>query len=78
MRESWSGSLFRKLLAIGIFGQLFIQTVINIGMNLGLVPITGITLPLVSFGGSSIVATCIGLGFIDSFKRVGKAPIAIK
>jgi len=36
---------------------LFIQIFINIGMNLGLVPITGVTLPLVSYGGSSIVAT---------------------
>ncbi len=46
----------------GLFLALFIETVIHIGMNLGLLPITGIPLPLVSAGGSSLIATMIGLG----------------
>ncbi|OGG16246.1 hypothetical protein A3D77_02180 [Candidatus Gottesmanbacteria bacterium RIFCSPHIGHO2_02_FULL_39_11] len=54
---------------LGLFSQLFIQIVINIGMNMGLLPITGITLPLISYGGSSIISTFIGLGFLISIKR---------
>lgn len=46
----------------GLFLTLFIETLIHIGMNLGLFPITGIPLPLVSAGGSSLIATMIGLG----------------
>jgi rod shape determining protein RodA len=70
---------FGKLLCIGIFSQLFIQVFINMGMNLGLLPITGITLPLVSYGGSSIISTCIGLGMVVSVLRSSKLrnPIVI-
>lgn len=70
---------FGRLLCIGIFSQLFIQVFINMGMNLGLLPITGITLPLVSYGGSSIISTCIGLGMVASVLRASKMrnPIVI-
>lgn len=50
------------LLSFAVF--VFIQTAINIGMNIGIVPITGITLPLLSYGGSSILAFCVGLGLV--------------
>jgi len=46
----------------GLFLTLFVETLIHIGMNLGLLPITGVPLPLVSAGGSSLIATMIGLG----------------
>lgn len=67
-----SNSNFGKLVTIGIFAQLFIQVFINIGMNLGLVPVTGITLPLVSSGGSSIISTFIGLGLVSSVDSLNK------
>ncbi|MBI3396925.1 rod shape-determining protein RodA [Candidatus Woesebacteria bacterium] len=51
----------RNFLA-GLFATLFLQTVIHVGMNIGLLPITGVPYPLVSAGGSSLVATMIGLG----------------
>uniref|UniRef100_A0A7C4RAM4 Rod shape-determining protein RodA n=1 Tax=candidate division CPR3 bacterium TaxID=2268181 RepID=A0A7C4RAM4_UNCC3 len=70
---------FGKLICIGIFSQIFIQVFINMGMNLGLLPITGITLPLLSYGGSSILGTCVALGMVVSIMRNTKSrsPIVI-
>jgi rod shape determining protein RodA len=53
----------------GIFGLIFGQVIINIGMNLGLVPVTGIPLPLVSYGGSSLLSTMISLGMVVNIGR---------
>ncbi|MBI3313449.1 MAG: rod shape-determining protein RodA [Candidatus Omnitrophica bacterium] len=55
-----------KLLVAGIAAVIFSQLFINIGMTVGLMPITGITLPLVSYGGSSLVMTAIALGLVLS------------
>lgn len=52
----------------GVFLTLFSQTVVHIGMNMGILPITGITLPLVSAGGSSLLATMAMLGMVLSAK----------
>jgi rod shape determining protein RodA len=46
------------------------QTIFNLAMVLGLAPTTGITLPLLSYGGSSILATCLGLGLVQSIWRL--------
>ena len=50
-------SYFGVLIAGGIVAMLAFQAVINLGMNLGLMPVTGITLPLISYGGSSVLGT---------------------
>lgn len=55
---------FGRLLAVGIVTLLATQTIINAGMTVGLVPITGITLPLMSYGGSSLLFTCLALGLL--------------
>lgn len=52
------------LFITGYFTQLITHVVINVGMNMGIVPITGITLPFVSYGGSSLLASLIGLGLV--------------
>lgn len=57
---------FSQMIVIGVFSMLFFQIFVNIGMNLGLLPITGITLPLVSAGGSSMLATMIALGLVHN------------
>lgn len=58
------------LLCLGI--MTFVQVVINIGMNLGLMPITGITLPLISYGGSSIVSYLFSLGIAFQIMQKNK------
>ena len=55
---------FGRLLAVGIVTLLAAQTMINVGMTVGLVPVTGITLPLVSYGGSSLLFTSLELGLV--------------
>ncbi len=58
-----------RLLLVGVFAYLTFQTVINIGMNIGIAPVTGVTLPLISYGGSSILATAMSLGLAASAMR---------
>ena len=53
---------YLKLLAMGISKSLFVQVFINIGVVIGLLPVTGITLPIISYGGSSLVLTLMFLG----------------
>ena len=62
---------FGRLIALGIFTILTVQILINIGMNLGMIPITGLTLPLISYGGSSLVATMISLGIVVNIAVIG-------
>lgn len=68
----FASSRFNYLVVLGVLGMLFFQIIVNIGMNIGLLPITGITLPLLSYGGSSMLTTLICLGFIASVARFGK------
>ena len=58
--------LFGRLLAIGIAAMLFAQSFVNIGMNVGLMPVTGITLPLVSLGKNSLLVTLVAIGILLS------------
>lgn len=55
---------FGRLIAVGIVALIAAQLVINTGMTVGLMPVTGLTLPLVSYGGSSLVTVCIALGLL--------------
>lgn len=60
-----SRDLFSCLLVIGITTQIFAHLVINIGMVIGLMPVVGIPLPLVSYGGSSLLSLLFGLGIVQ-------------
>lgn len=55
---------FSFLVVAGVVSMLLFQIFVNIGMNMGLLPITGITLPLISYGGSSLIASLICLGMV--------------
>ena len=57
---------FARLLAVGVIVLIASQVVINVGMTLGLMPITGMTLPFVSYGGSSLLANMIGVSLLVS------------
>ncbi len=57
---------FGALIAFGIATVLFFQTAVNIGVNLNLIPVTGLTLPFVSYGGSSLLSLVLGIGLVES------------
>ncbi|HEY8909949.1 MAG TPA: putative lipid II flippase FtsW [Desulfosporosinus sp.] len=63
---------FGRLLGFGLTSSLAIQTTINLGVVTGLLPVTGITLPLISYGGSSLVITLIEFGLILNISRYRK------
>ena len=63
------GHPFVFFYTIGLFGTLLTQVVINTGMNMGIIPVTGITLPFVSYGGSSIISLCIAFGLLLALRR---------
>jgi rod shape determining protein RodA len=79
--------LFRRLLFIMKFARddlamyitgavlfLFVaQVVINVGMNIGLLPVTGIPLPFLTYGGSSLLVVCMALGIVQNIARQSKA-----
>ena len=60
---------FGQLLAVGVFAMILVQVVQNVGMTVRVLPITGIPLPLVSYGGSSLLTTLLGLGLVQSVQR---------
>jgi len=63
-----SSNNFSRLFAAGLAIMIFAQVMINIGMNMALLPVTGLTLPFVSYGGSSLVSIFLGLGILQSIK----------
>jgi rod shape determining protein RodA len=61
-----SKNLYGSMIAGGIAAMLMFQVFVNVGMNLGIMPITGIPLPLMSSGGSSVIVTFLALGLLQS------------
>jgi len=61
-----SKNSYGMLVAGGIAAMLLFQVFVNVGMNLGIMPITGIPLPLMSYGGSSVLATMLAVGVLQS------------
>lgn len=57
---------FTTYLILGVAVTIFLQFIVNAGMNLGLMPVTGITLPFVSYGGSSLIFFIIMIGIVES------------
>jgi rod shape determining protein RodA len=59
-------NLYGALIAAGILAMLMFQVFVNVGMTIGIMPITGVPLPLMSYGGSSVLLTFIALGLLQS------------
>jgi len=65
-------NLFGTLIAGGILAMLMFQAFINIGMTVGIAPIVGVPLPLISYGGSSVIVTFIAIGLLESIYIQGR------
>jgi rod shape determining protein RodA len=71
-------NLYGALLAGGITVMLLFQLSVNIGMNVGIAPITGVTAPLLSYGGSSVLATFLALGLLHSIHAQSRETVERK
>jgi rod shape determining protein RodA len=71
-------NLYGALIAGGIVAMLLFQVFINVGMNVGIMPITGIPLPLASYGGSSVLSTLLAIGLLQSIYAQGRFAAATK
>jgi rod shape determining protein RodA len=64
---------FGRLICVGVAAVIFFQSFVNLGVNLGLLPVTGTPLPFVSYGGSSLTAFLIAIGLVQSVLMRRKA-----
>ncbi len=69
---------FGKLLAVGIVAMFVVEVIINVSMTLGLMPITGLTLPLISYGGSSLLVSMASIGLLNNIGRCRPFTVAPK
>jgi len=69
---------FGKLLAVGIVAMFVVEVIINVSMTVGLMPITGLTLPLVSYGGSSLLVSMASIGLLNNIGRCRPFSVAPK
>jgi rod shape determining protein RodA len=63
-----SSTTFGTLLVIGVTSMIFVQFAVNIGMNIGIMPVVGLPLPLMSYGGTSLILTFACLGIVESVR----------
>jgi rod shape determining protein RodA len=73
-----SKDLFGAIIAGGVVAATLFQVFINVGMAIGISPITGITLPLMSYGGSSVITTLVALGLAQSIYARARSAQALK
>ena len=70
--------LFGSLIAAGVAAMLMFQVFVNVGMTVGIMPVTGVTLPLMSYGGSSVIATLLSVGLLQSIYVQARTSAALK
>jgi len=73
-----SKDLLGSLIAAGVAAMLMFQVFVNVGMTVGIMPITGVTLPLLSYGGSSVITTMLAVGLLQSIYVRARASQAMK
>ncbi|HFC76949.1 MAG TPA: rod shape-determining protein RodA [Candidatus Moranbacteria bacterium] len=69
---------FGYLIVVGSMAMFFIQVLINIGMNMGIMPVTGIPLIFLSYGGSSLISVFITIGIVNNIFVIGKKSVETK
>jgi len=69
---------FARLLAVGLVAMFAVEVIVNVSMAIGLMPITGLTLPFVSYGGSSLLVSFLGIGLLNNIGRYRPFTIAAK
>jgi rod shape determining protein RodA len=72
-----SRDVFGQMIVGGIILMIFFQIVINVGMNLGVMPVAGLALPLLSYGGSFLISTLICLGLVQSIWKRRKKRVSM-
>jgi rod shape determining protein RodA len=70
--------LFGALVAGGVVAMLMFQVFVNVGVAVDIMPVTGVTLPLMSYGGSSVIATLLAIGLLQSIYVQARAAEALK
>jgi rod shape determining protein RodA len=73
-----SKDLFGALVAGGVAAMLMFQVFVNVGVTIGIMPVTGVTLPLMSYGGSSVIATLLAIGLLQSIYVQARTAEALK
>jgi rod shape determining protein RodA len=74
LKAAFTGeSNFEKLFGVGLFFMVLTHFIIHVGMNLGILPVTGISLPFLSYGGSHTIMLLLGLGILVGMSRYGLA-----
>lgn len=73
-----SKNLFGSLIGGGVLAMFMFQVFVNVGVTIGIAPITGVPLPLISYGGSSVITSFIAIGLLQSIYRQGRAASAAK
>jgi rod shape determining protein RodA len=71
-------NVFGALVAGGVAAMLAFQIFVNVGMTIGIMPITGVPLPLMSYGGSSVIVTFLAIGVLQSIHVQGRLAQANK
>jgi rod shape determining protein RodA len=69
---------FARLVAIGLAAMFTIQIIVNVGMTLGIMPVTGLTLPFISYGGSSLLVNMMAVGLLNNIGRSRPFTVAPK
>ena len=73
MTALYGASNFEILFGVGLALMFLSHIIINIGMNMGVMPVTGITLPFMSYGGSHLMASFFGLGILQGMRKYGRS-----
>lgn len=68
-----ANDFFGTLISYGFATLIFFQAAVNVGVNLNVIPVTGLTLPFISYGGSSLVSLALGIGLVESVVSRHKA-----